>query len=353
MVGGGSSEPQEDDGFVFRNSSSSQIETARLCLRKWWFDKVAALKQPPKSYFVIGDRLHSMGERVLLGSEELYLLGWDDDLDDEQAQWLKDVTRIAIQKDVWPQNDLNRVEVPICMLIGESLTRYDMPLLCKAEVKTSDKGIRYIDTPQTLIDGSPLPDGHDELPYFAGFIDHWIPYQSRIPEIWDHKTAKNLRYRKRKKQIKEAVQALVYPCFGFAQFPYLDRILFGYNVFIKDLEVTDPDKRVYTVFDHITKSEAAKHWQRTIADIRVMAKLAQDHPRVGGRKDPERGANWKDVPGAMDPKACEAYGGCHCKDLCMGRCNHIQLANQLEQKANQAQGPIALNAKLTGADASG
>lgn len=317
-----------------RNTSVSQLETFDLCPRKWWLFRVARLKEPQKHHFKVGTALHDVAERYLTGSKELYPSGWDAELHEFESHWIQQMAAEAIAQGLWSYTPGSQVEWPLSMLVGdEHRDRRGLPLVGKSQIRTTEEGIRVVEAPTALVDGSPLPAKWDRLPFLAGFIDFMT---LQPPRVRDHKTAKNRRYGKKRSDITESTQMLVYSCLPFTLDPNLMQVDAGYNVFLKDEAAANP---VYEVSDIITVDQAAARWDTVIKMVTATEYFRESAPRVGDDKNDQRAANWRQVPGAIDtyrgdPKQikerCDAFGGCPFRDLCFGRCSHDQLTRRMD-----------------------
>jgi hypothetical protein len=336
---------------------------ADLCLRKWWLQREAYLREPQKQSFIIGGKVHDAGERYLGQQGELWPAGWDDGLIHDpalgihQREVVQTGVEAAIQAGIWSPVPGSYIEYPICMLIGRDLVDgRGLPLLARADLYTDEEGIRRVATPTALMDGSPLPAGWDALPYLIGFIDHYIPAGpetgAAIPVVVDHKTAKNMRYGKKQQDIQTGIQIPIYGAAALALQPEHDAIIGRYNVFIKDPQSS---KRVYMVEDQVSLDHILQVWDHVITQTEVMVANKKQAPRVGSKKDPGRAANfWKVCASLEDESACRAFGGCPYRDLCYERCSPEQITRRMDdaltrpayqpthQPAAKTQGPSLL-----------
>jgi len=60
-----------DNPKPFRHASPSQIKTYRRCARRWWYNKIAGLQDPPGPAAILGSKVHNVAERWLLGELEI------------------------------------------------------------------------------------------------------------------------------------------------------------------------------------------------------------------------------------------------------------------------------------------
>lgn len=326
-----------------RNTSISQIETAELCLRKWWLSRCAYVRRPRQQHFIVGDRMHAVAERFHQGERELFPAGWDAGLTDEQRHWLQVRTAEAIEAGVWQIRPGSWIEMPVCMIVSpDLLDEKRMPLIAEARIvyeqdRETGEEIRIIDRPTKLLDGSPLPPRWDVLPFLAAWIDIYDPGGNILPCVIDHKSAKNKRYAKKKEDIKQSVQMLTYSCYPFAT-TECERVEGRYNVILKDMKAKNG---VFEVSDLITLKEASDRWLRNVTMVQMM-EMYRDRVTAGEKKDPDRAKDFKRVPGAADymnkkliDRVCGAFGGCEYRDACHGMCSISQLTRRLDdQRAN-------------------
>jgi CRISPR/Cas system-associated exonuclease Cas4 (RecB family) len=60
-----------DDPKPWKRSSPSQVSSFRRCPRRWWYDKIAGLPRPKHPAAELGERVHAVAERYLLGELEI------------------------------------------------------------------------------------------------------------------------------------------------------------------------------------------------------------------------------------------------------------------------------------------
>ena len=323
-----------------RNTSISQIEVAELCLRKWWLQRVAAVKVPRRRAFSVGDSMHQVAEHFHKGEHDIYPQGWDDKLSDEERHWLKTRVGEAIAAGVWQVIPGSLVEVPVCLLLGARDSR-GLPLVAQPNLthrtdKQTGALVRVIDQPTQLIDGSLLPAGWDSLPYLSAFIDLFDP-DHILPKVIDHKSAKNKRYAKKKKDIAESVQMLTYSAYPMSILN-VDQVLCRYNVFLKDMSARNG---AFEVSDTINIDQVIERWNRTLQSASTMENVRKCVP-AGEKKDPERGIDFRRVEGAVDTrndqvirKVCGAFGGCEYREACHGMCSIVQLTTKLDDRVTK------------------
>jgi hypothetical protein len=206
-------------------------------------------------------------------------------------------------------------EHPICFLVGP--LEGGLPVVCRPEVFVKENGEREIMAPKIREDGSPVPP---DAPHLVGWTDLYIPAQGgEVAQVWDDKTAKNRRYGKTKSDIRSSWQLPVYACLPLAQQPATDLVRVGYNVLVKDPEATTP---VYRVEDLLTRPEVVLVWAQIlelaerITKLRIMQVAEQD---------------WSIVQQGSDA-ACESYGGCPYRPVCLGQCSVTQLRARFNAK---------------------
>lgn len=331
-------QPAKAKSDAFKHVTSvSQTECHDLCPRKWWLLKVARLKEEDKRHFMIGTLMHDLIERYLNREPEVFYKGWDDALGEDEAEWLRSRIDYGIREGVLRPVPGAHTELPITLLVGPHLLDHrGLPLLANSPV-TEKNGVRIIQPPTALADGSPLPAEWDKYPHLVGFID-WIDLQGDV-SLRDHKTAKNRRYAKKKKDIAESPQMLSYAAAAFMLRPDIESVDAGYNVFIKDPE--EVKKPVYEVSDTLTIHQAVVAWQDIIKSTQSMTELRKSYPIDYRDKDKDdRAEQWHQIPSARSicddieetEKRCRAYGGCPFRDLCYGNKDIGQMTRTLKQR---------------------
>ena len=329
---------REPDGSHF---SSSQHKTAHLCWRKWWFEKVAKLRDSTiKIYHATGKATHAVAERYHLKQattwDGLFPPGWDAGLDDANRSFIRYAATQSVEKGIWQATPDVEIEAPACALVGKDFRdARGMPWLARPVVNLDQKGERVQGRPTTLITGKPLPPGWDRLPRFIGFIDVKKP---DLGIIEDHKSAKNRRYTLTPDKLKRDVQLLSYAAVLFAERPALNCITLKHNVALKDTEAPD---RVYATTTTVSPDWVAAHWTDVIATIETAQGIRTRVPVLadgspGGGSALNRADRWAEVPGACDEgdarkkDACEAYGGCPYQDICFLRASALQVTRRLD-----------------------
>lgn len=329
---------QEPEGSHF---SASQHKTAQMCIRKWYLEKVAKVRdKTPKHYFATGKATHGVAERYHLKQamtwDGLFPPGWDTGLDDKNRSFIRYAATQAVERGVWQATPDVQIEAPACALIGKDFRdARGMPLLAEPVITLDGKGERIQGRPTRLIDGRPLPTGWDRLPRFVAFIDVKKP---DLGIIEDHKSAKSRRYTLTPDKLKRDVQLLSYAAMLFAERPALDVITLKHNVMLKDTEAPD---RVYATTTTVTPDWVAAHWNdviatvETVRDLRIRVPVLADGS-PGGGSALNRADRWLEVPGACDEgearkkESCDAYGGCPYQDICFLRASAAQVTKRLD-----------------------
>lgn len=244
--------------------SASQLSTAQLCIRKWWFERIAKMPSLKGGYLAFGTCLHAVAERYLAGESELFPEGWDFD---EESQ--------------------------------QTLTPDEAQLIFALVEKGIDEGILER-RPGGRIEEKFEFDVVDSV-RITGFID----YQTK-DHVEDHKTSKNRRYLKSAKKLLEDIQMNVYGKFKLLEHqeqgltpPRI--ITYRHNQFIKD-----PDDPVVLKTEAETTPHAIESfWRDTILPLtdKMLAAKTVDNP-----------FDLEEPPIA----SCKAYGGCPFTSLCSG-----------------------------------
>lgn len=274
--------------------SASQFETANLCLRKWWLEKVRKLPVPSSTAQIFGDCLHGVVERYLQAPPneqgmELYPPGWH-------------ITKNRFTGE--PSGETSPDE---------------QALIKKLVRKAIDEGIIHRE-PDGMVERAfrrRMTDHKGVMVSVQGFVDYDIP-----GEIQDHKTSKNTRYLKTKKSLPKALPMLLYG-YEHALFRFADQgkkipatIRLRHNQFVKD-----PDKLIVRkVSVPVTFDDLQVQWNSCIETAKKM---------VSVRKKAEK---WSDCPDPVSPRdACNAYGGCPFMKICHGSDSEYTYKKRLEK----------------------
>ncbi len=324
------------------NASASQIKTADMCMRKWWFDKVAGVRERQKHHFHLGHALHAVGERFLLGlfatEQDLYIPGWDEGLEDFEKEWMRTVVRRAIATGIWSALPNAYIEFPILYLMGENHRDADgLPLMAASNTYEDKEKVRRHGKPTQLIDGRPLPPDWDRLPLFVGFID--VMQLGTSPAIIDHKSAKSRKYTLTPKDLAEDSQVLSYAAAAWQLSGARVPVRLRHNVFLKaDVK---PEKQVFTT-DAVAPLDAIqRQWEHNRATVLKMIQMRQQAPKLvdpdvrnHANKYAKRANNYLKVPSALDQgrvrEACDCYGGCPFREACFGRARIETVVQQLD-----------------------
>lgn len=316
------------------NVSASQLKTWRLCRRKWWFEKIAKLKEREKHHFLVGHTFHSIAERYLTRQaktwEELFPAGWDKGLEGDERDWARRMAEEAVTRGLWQAKDGIAIEFPIAFLVGrEHRDARGLPLLAEAETY-EEGGVRKIAKLTRLIDGRPLPRNATALPPFVGFIDQ-LDLSYNPPGIADHKTAKSRRYALTSEKLAQDTQVLSYAAVPLILCPDQHEVRLRHNVFLKDPAAPEP---VYPVDAMTSLPQVVEHWDRVISDSEDMQRVRQIAPVPPDPKSTKRADNFHLVRSAIDDgrakEACNCYGGCAFRDVCFGRSNAEQLVRRMD-----------------------
>jgi hypothetical protein len=317
------------------NVSASQIKTVDMCTRKWWFDKVANVRERQKHHFHLGHALHAIGEHFLLGQftneDDLYFPGWSDGLEDFEQVWMKKVVRRAVATGIWSALPEAYIEFPILYLLGDQHRDADgLPLMAAANTYVDKDKVRRHGKPLQLIDGRPLPRGWDDLPLFVGFID--VMQLGRSPAIIDHKSAKSRKYALTAKELADDSQVLSYAAAAWQLSGARQPIRLRHNVFIK-AEVK-PELQVFKT-DAVAPLEAIqRQWEHNRTVVKKMILLRQQAPKINDPDVRKRANNYLKVPSALDQgrvrEACDCYGGCPFREACFGRARIETVVQQLD-----------------------
>lgn len=313
-----------EEDHDYPHISASQIKTWDICIRKWWLDKVAKIRQPSRAHFDVGHALHHISERYQLrlasSWEDVFDPGWDKKLEGDMPAWIRTMAAAAVQKGLWQATDDVQVEYPMAMLVGrEWVDERGMPWLVHADSYMGKDGVRHIRRPTKLIDGRPLPVGWDVLPVFVGFVDQC--YLTRTPpEVGDHKSAKNRKYATTAEKLEREVQMLTYAAGVLAHRRDATFVNLRHNVFLKSMQDADG---AYEVRAIARLDQIRAEWARVIQIAEDMKLLREARPVV---IDPAnkfaRGNGFLGVKSAIEAgcakESCNMYGGCPFKAACHG-----------------------------------
>lgn len=317
------------------NASASQVKLYDRCARLWWLNYVAGVREKRLQHFILGTALHSVGERFLLGharqEADLYPPKWNEGLTEDESLWITKAVKHAIETGVWQLMTDAYVEFPLLFLTGEHhVDARGLPLLAAAKTYDDEQGVRRHTKPDTLIDGSPVPDDWDATAPFVGFID--LLKLGADPAIIDHKTSKNRRYATTAKKLADDAQVLSYAALPMVLDPSVMNVRLRHNVFLKSEEV----KIAYAVDADAPYQKVLEQWQHNRAVIQEMGSLRQHFPKVQGASLFGRAKNWLKVRSAIDegrPSACDDYGGCPFRNSCTGHCSIESTVQRLDAPA--------------------
>ncbi len=268
--------------------SPTILETADLCNRKYYFERVKKLPiYRSQDYFTFGTILHEVVERFLratftgevplpLVSESVQDLIYQDGI--FKGQKLGDPVNL------YPQGWDDRISINEAVLIRKLVD------------KAIEEGI-LLRLPDAKVEREfaiPILDGLE----MVGKIDYSMPW-----EVHDHKTSKSTRYVKTPEQLAETIQMMVYAKALLWEFggERPDQIVLKHEVFIKD----PSNPQIRKVETSVTVDEVNTFWTEKVIP------LAEQVVKVRGLED-----HWE-VPGPKPrSNACSAYGGCPYQDIC-------------------------------------
>lgn len=317
--------------------SASQDKTWTMCQRKWWMEKVARVKDNrPRTFLAVGKALHGVSERyhaqTVTSWDGLFPKGWDAGILPEQAAFIRNGAKQAVELGVWAATPGVKIEEPVMYLVGPDFRDHrGLPMVARPVTIMGADGERKHVEPSYLFDGTPLSTvpGWNRLPRMIGFIDVLKVAQAKVE---DHKSAKNRRYALTPEKLKRDGQLLSYAALVFHLRPDVAEVTLQHNVFLKDPEAKEP---TYAVKATVTLPEVVAHWDTIIAHVEESQALRQRVPAVA--EDPLRRADrFLEVPGAADQgearvrEACDAYSGCPYKDMCMMRCTAPQIVARMD-----------------------
>jgi hypothetical protein len=284
-------------------TSASDLETcdpkASGCYRKWWFKKIAKLKEPSTKSTVFGDVLHAVCERFLLADEngnrngkplELYPEGWERPINRYTGKPTEEIVTLEEQ-------------AIIKALISKAITE---GVLMRVEGRQIERKIdRFEIYPGVVLNG---------------FIDLLEP-----DAIRDHKTTKSMEWAKStKRDAKESlyknVQLMTYAYWYYMEGGHSKELPLKLS---HQYFATNPDKT------HVEKREISVTWaeveeffsNRTVPTLEEMLKYREV-------KD------FSEIPLPIDvASACRKYGGCPFTRICTEQETVNEYKKRLEAQA--------------------
>lgn len=268
----GANSVSNPDSRVWTSVSPSQLSTAEMCSRKWWFEKIARLPVIQKDYFTFGTVFHGVVERWLKadasGRDEtgapvnIYPEGWDKEISKEESELIRVLVKDGIELGLLERAPGRQIEFEFSMPVEP---------------------------------GSPIS--------MVGIIDLLTPTM-----VQDHKTTKDFRWALSEEKIKSNTQLLIYAKVLIAWLtqnrqPIPEKIEIRHNTFLKNFHAK---KRTRLVSAFITPKEVEDAWNETVRKVRILQQIAEV-------KD------WKFVPGPHENGACMKYGGCHFTSICCAK----------------------------------
>jgi len=269
--------------------SATQWSAFRACPRKWWFNWVRKMPEPPKDYFEFGSVLHEVCERYLLQDDQgngpgLYPDGWDKTISVQESRLIQKLVAKAIDEGILQREPGRQIEVQMDRQIDDEIS-------------------------------------------FTGKIDVYVPGQG----ITDHKTTKSPRYIKSPQALESEEQMLCYGRKWVDEHPEADRLRLRHNVFLKD--PSNPEVRRVEAWAPVSAVE--RNWDRMVEDARAALEI---------KKAEHDDDDWRDVEGPRQKGACQAYGGCPYLHICSQiqspadyREMHLQLYGVSEGRAPTPQ----------------
>lgn len=293
-------------------SSPTSLQSAReRCLRFWYFRKALNLSEPTRHSQAYGHVAHAVLERYMLADEvgrgsggeplELYPEGWTVD----------------------PQT-------------GEVLSEPEAAQVRRLVELAIERGVVYrppIREPESKIDEAELVPGLK----LVGYVDLMLP-----DGVWDYKTRKSKRYALSADRLLDDTQMLVYALHVDAErvkhgLPRVPIQLRHLN-FIKGYRKRSGEEEPEDVYDR----EALATPEHLDAFKQKLEVLRDE--MIEARQVPE--ARWSDVPGPRPGSdGCNAYGGCHFRNICLGYQSVPQF--KIQQSLTEGQEVVSRAAALS------
>lgn len=264
------------------NLSATQLETAEMCGRKWWFRYHMRLPEVKKDTQSFGSVLHGVCERYLK-HEELYPTGWSICPD--------------TKKEIAPV-DAALIQVLIEKAIAEGIL----------ERRPGGEAEKWFQL---------ACDGH----VIRGKKDYTLPARDE-----DHKNSKSVRYFKSTEALKKSIQMMLYAKENLErEFRAKGQVppkFFSlvHNQYLRDVEKPMVRRREAEV----TPSEIDDFWE---TQIKPLVRKCDELSRV---------ASAFHIPDP-DKSACEAYGGCTYASICHGGEDPLTYKARVDSFANPQQ----------------
>lgn len=278
------------------NLSATQLETAEMCGRKWWFRYHARLPEIKKDTTSFGSVLHAVCERYLKGAEEsdLYPQRWDfcpdtkKQIDPVDAALIQVLVSMAIKEGILERRPGGEVERDFQLACGDNLIR--------------------------------------------GKIDYVVG-----PRIEDHKNSKSERYFKSAQALRSNLQMMLYAKHVLErEFRAKGAVPPKFLTLVHNQYLRNADKPMVRRREaEVTPSEVDDFWETRI------------RPLIAKCEELSRIASPFHIPDP-DKSACEAYGGCTYASICHGGEDQLTYKNRVDsfsspQQPQQPQFPIMMN----------
>lgn len=273
--------------------SASQLETAKDCPRKWWFQKIKKLPVPQRRATVLGEVFHELCERWLLADDQgrdpqgnpiqVFVEGWDSELTPAEAKTAKRLFEAVVEEGILRRSPGRQVEKAF-----------------QVDVVPGQSSI-------------------------VGFVDLWTPFG-----VEDHKTSKSTRYLQSAKSLPDNMQMMVYAAAWlrdqWAQGKGPEKVELRHNQAITDPQASE----VRSASVEIPAPEVADFWDLTIeplVDKMLNLKKAKHDVK-----------HWPKIPGPTKKDVCRKYGGCPFQGVC-SRTESIEAHTSRVNALNQPQKP--------------
>jgi len=276
----------------FRVISASQMLTAELSFRKWFFEKILRLPYRRKGHFGFGSVLASCLERYLnAGPDDRLPDGTVVDLYPESYE-VHEFGRPTGKYERWDaQLEKPQTEGPLIKeLVAEAIEKSFL-------LRTGDRWVEWEIPQVTFVEDVRI----------MGFGDLAYPADAAI---WDHKSTKNFRYNLSKPKMKKNIQLVLYAKVMLERFrtegtPVPPIFTLGHLYYLKDGGVPYGE-RVKRKYVKITPDEIDARFEEIMAHSRQMHRYSKVETD-----------QWEQVP-CSGEECARAYGGCPYLTICGG-----------------------------------